>query len=43
MFYIKFKRNFCFYRIKEINIKRKVTVILTSHDMSDIESLTNRL
>lgn len=29
--------------IKEINIKRKVTIILTSHDMSDIESLTNRL
>ena len=32
-------RNF----IKEINRKRKVTVILTSHDMSDIEALTNRL
>ncbi len=32
-------RNF----IKEINKKRKVTVILTSHDMSDIEALTNRL
>lgn len=32
-------RNF----IKEINKKRKVTIILTSHDMSDIEALTNRL
>ena len=29
--------------IKEINRKRKVTIILTSHDMQDIESLTNRL
>ena len=29
--------------IKEINKKRKVTVILTTHDMSDIEALTNRL
>ena len=32
-------RNF----IKEINKKRKVTIILTSHDMSDIEALTNRV
>ncbi len=32
-------RNF----IKEINKKKKVTVILTSHDMTDIEALTNRL
>ena len=32
-------RNF----IKEINKKRNVTVILTSHDMYDIEALTNRL
>lgn len=32
-------RNF----IKEINKKRKVTVILTSHDLKDIESLTNRI
>ena len=32
-------RNF----IKEINKKRKVTIILTSHDMSDIETLTNRV
>ena len=32
-------RNF----IKEINKRKKVTVILTSHDMSDIEALTNRL
>ena len=29
--------------IKEINRKRKVTIILTSHDMSDIEALTNRV
>ena len=29
--------------IKEINKKDKVTIILTSHDMSDIEALTNRL
>lgn len=29
--------------IKEINRKRKCTIILTSHDMQDIESLTNRL
>ncbi|MBR3162251.1 MAG: ATP-binding cassette domain-containing protein [Bacilli bacterium] len=29
--------------IKEINKKRKVTIILTSHDMSDIEALTNRV
>ena len=29
--------------IKEINKKRKCTIILTSHDMQDIESLTNRL
>ena len=29
--------------IKAINKKEKVTVILTSHDMSDIEALTNRL
>lgn len=29
--------------IKEINVKRKVTIILTSHDMSDIEALTNRI
>lgn len=32
-------RNF----IKEINKKKKVTVILTSHDLKDIESLTNRV
>ncbi|MCR4581210.1 MAG: ABC transporter ATP-binding protein [Bacilli bacterium] len=32
-------RNF----IKEINKKDKVTIILTSHDMSDIEALTNRV
>jgi ABC-2 type transport system ATP-binding protein len=32
-------RNF----IKEINKKKKVTVILTSHDMTDIEALTNRI
>ena len=29
--------------IKEINRKNKVTVILTTHDMSDIEALTNRV
>ena len=29
--------------IKEINEKRKVTIILTSHDMADIEALTNRV
>lgn len=29
--------------IKEINKQKKVTVILTSHDMSDIEALTNRV
>ena len=29
--------------IKEINRKHKVTIILTSHDMSDIEALTNRI
>ena len=29
--------------IKEINKKKKVTIILTSHDMSDIEALTNRI
>ena len=29
--------------IKEINSKHKVTIILTSHDMSDIEALTNRV
>ncbi len=29
--------------IKEINKKNKVTIILTSHDMSDIEALTNRV
>ncbi len=29
--------------IKEINKKKKVTVILTSHDMTDIEALTNRI
>ena len=32
-------RNF----IKEINKKKKVTIILTSHDMNDIEALTNRV
>ena len=32
-------RNF----IKKINEKQKVTVILTSHDMADIEALTNRV
>ena len=32
-------RNF----IKEINQRRKVTIILTTHDMADIESLTDRL
>ncbi len=29
--------------IKNINEKKKVTIILTSHDMTDIESLTNRI
>ena len=29
--------------IKEINRKKKVTIILTSHDESDIEALTNRI
>ena len=29
--------------IKEINKKKKVTIILTSHDMNDIEALTNRI
>lgn len=29
--------------IKKINKERKVTVILTTHDMADIESLTDRL
>ena len=29
--------------IKEINKKHKVTIILTSHDMTDIEALTNRV
>lgn len=29
--------------IKEINIKKNITIILTSHDMSDIEALTNRI
>ena len=29
--------------IKEINVKKNVTIILTSHDMSDIEALTNRI
>lgn len=29
--------------IKEINTKKKVTIILTSHDMSDIEALTKRI
>ena len=29
--------------IKEINEKKKVTIILTSHDMTDIEALTNRV
>ena len=29
--------------IKDINIKKNVTIILTSHDMSDIEALTNRI
>ncbi len=29
--------------IKEISMKQKVTIILTSHDMTDIESLTNRV
>ncbi len=29
--------------IKEINEKKKVTIILTSHDMTDVETLTNRI
>jgi len=29
--------------IKEINIERKTTVILTTHDLSDIEALCNRI
>lgn len=29
--------------IKEINKRERVTIILTSHDMSDIEALTNRV
>jgi ABC-2 type transport system ATP-binding protein len=29
--------------IKDINTKKNVTIILTSHDMSDIEALTNRI
>jgi len=29
--------------IKEINAKKKVTIILTSHDMSDIDALTKRV
>ena len=29
--------------IKEINKKRKVTIILTTHDMSDIDALSNRV
>ena len=29
--------------IKKINKKKKVTIILTTHDMADIESLTDRL
>ena len=29
--------------IKDINSKKNVTIILTSHDMSDIEALTNRI
>lgn len=29
--------------IKEINKKKKVTIILTSHDMTDIEALTDRI
>ena len=29
--------------IKDINAKKNVTIILTSHDMSDIEALTNRI
>lgn len=29
--------------IKEINKRKKVTIILTSHDMADIEALTNRI
>lgn len=29
--------------IKEINTKKNITIILTSHDMADIEALTNRI
>ena len=29
--------------IKEINIERKTTVVLTTHDLSDIEALCNRI
>ena len=29
--------------IKEINIERKTTIILTTHDLSDIEALCNRI
>jgi ABC-type uncharacterized transport system, ATPase component len=29
--------------IKEVNQKKRVTIILTSHDMNDIEALTNRI
>ncbi len=29
--------------IKEINAKKKVTIILTSHDMNDIDALTKRI
>ena len=29
--------------IKKINKKKKITIILTTHDMADIESLTDRL
>jgi ABC-2 type transport system ATP-binding protein len=29
--------------IKEINAERKLTVILTTHDMNDIEALTDRI
>lgn len=29
--------------IKDINTRKKVTIILTSHDMNDIEALTNRV
>jgi ABC-2 type transport system ATP-binding protein len=29
--------------IKDINAERRITVILTTHDMRDIEALTNRV